>query len=311
MENETMGLDLNLPPSRPNERMFLFPSAYGGVIQSNSAPQIHDLMGKLRKEIGAVEAKKSQEQFGPKFPVRGAKDLNQKLANALNALNMVATVVKQDVNIIPTETIPKNETKNGNPVFRTLAHVKSTVRIIAPDTSFIDCVGSGHGGDVDDKSGGKASTYAWKDAILKGLSIPHEDMVDTDDDSSTSDGESPAVRGAGRKATQGGSTGGGNGAKAEGARGEAGAGRGGSASTGQGGSGVESSEPSDSAKHLSEANGTGLPAVLAAIEKADTKLALDAIRDDIKSGKYSLHGADRLKATQAWVMADSDLKKGN
>ncbi len=178
-------------PAMPMAVGFVFPGAYGGAVQSPNPPQIHDMMKKLRVEIGAVKAVKAAG--GPMFPVRGAKDLAQKLANALNELNMEAPVVAQEVTILDADKVPKNENKSGNPVFRTLTHVKATVRLIAPDTSFIDMVGSGHGGDVDDKSGGKASTYAWKDAILKGLSIPHDDMVDTDDDSTVA----PAVRGPG------------------------------------------------------------------------------------------------------------------
>jgi hypothetical protein len=147
-------------------------------------------MRELRQEIGAVKAIK--QAGGPMFPVRGAKDLALKLANALNKLNMEAPVIASEVSNLECDRIPGNATSSGKPVFRTLAHVKSTVRLIAPNTSFIDMVGSGHGGDVDDKSGGKASTYAWKDAILKGLSIPHDDMVDTDDESTTT----PVIRAA-------------------------------------------------------------------------------------------------------------------
>lgn len=310
MSENDQTMDLQLPPSQPNLRQYVFPSAYGGAVSSSAPPQIHDLLGKLRREVGSVAAKKSAG--GPMFPVRGARELNQKLADALNTLNMVASVVKQDVTIIPTETIPKNETKSGNPVFRTLAHVKATVRLIAPDTSYLDCVGSGHGGDVDDKSGGKASTYAWKDAIFKGLSIPHEDMVDTDDDSSNGDGETAGVRTASRKAAAAGSPGKGSAAKGQGESGAGAAGGSGGSGTSQSHSGVASSESAVGGQAVQSSNGNDLQAVLDAIKKADSKPALDAIRDDIKAGKYTaLHGADKLKATQAWVAADTSMKKGS
>lgn len=158
-----------------------FRSCYGDEVEG--VPQIHGLLLELRRQVGSLAAKK--QAGGPMFPVRGAKELNQKLAQALNDLNMMAPVVNQEVTFIETDKIPANINDKGRPTFRTLVHVVATVRIIAPDGSFITMVGSGHGGDTDDKAGGKASTYAWKDAILKGLSIPHEDMVDTDDDSST------------------------------------------------------------------------------------------------------------------------------
>lgn len=159
-----------------------FSTAYGINI-AGGTPQIHEMLLKLRREVGSLAAKK--QAGGPMFPVRGAKELNQKLAQALNDLDMLAPVIDQQVTFIDTANIPANINDKGRPTFRTLVHVKATVRLIAPDGSYLDVVGSGHGGDTDDKAGGKASTYAWKDAILKGLSIPHEDMVDTDDDSST------------------------------------------------------------------------------------------------------------------------------
>lgn len=278
--------------------MFVFPSAYGGAVQSSNPPQIHELMKKLRMEVGAVAAKK--QAGGPMFPVRGAKELNQKLADALNALNMAAPVVKQEINLLPTNEIPDNKTPSGKPVFRTLAHVKSTVRLIAPDTSFIDCVGSGHGGDVDDKSGGKASTYAWKDAILKGLSIPHEDMVDTDDDSSvgggqTTDGGTAASEAAAKGGTR----------KREAKKG---------AAAGEGGT----SEPSGGSKGAVGDSGVGvsveanipggLGQTLARITNAKSLADLEQLRTEIKSGALALHGADKLKATQAWVARKEAIK---
>lgn len=305
-----MTMDLQLAQQVSNFA-HVFPGAYGGYVGSSTPPQIHDMMRKLRIEIGAVEAKKSTDQYGPKFPVRGAKDLAQKLANALNALNMEAPVVDQQVTLIDTDKIPKNENKSGNPVFRTLAHVKSVVRLIAPDTSFIDLVGSGHGGDVDDKSGGKASTYAWKDAILKGLSIPHEDMVDTDDDSSTGDGESGAGgKGRGRAAKEGGAGKMGEGAGGK-ASGGAGSGRG-EVSVGASGEAVQQLVSDGGSQSTSGATvGGGLAAVTAAIKAADTDPALEAVREDIKAGKYELHGADKLKATQIFVAQKKVIKEKN
>lgn len=283
------------------QAQFVFPSAYGGAVQSDKPPQIHDMMRQLRIEIGAVAAVQSKEKFGPKFPVRGAKDLAQKLANALNTLNMEAPVIAQEVNLLPTDQIPGNERQSGNPVFRTLAHVKATVRLIAPDTSFIDMVGSGHGGDVDDKSGGKASTYAWKDAILKGLSIPHEDMVDTDDDSSTGGGESAGNR-AKSPARQDSSSG--------------------HRARGQGGGGeiksraFVSDEPADDSVAVAgelaggeASDEKGVAYVVAKIKAANTDEELEQIRAAIKSGVLALHGGDRMAATQAFVARKKELSK--
>lgn len=283
-------------PLMPSPQQYVFPSAYGGAVQSDKPPQIHNMMRQLRLEIGAVEAVKSQDKYGPKFPVRGAKDLAQKLANALNKLNMEAPVVSQEVNLLETaeNKIPQNERPNGQPVFRTLAHVKATVRIIAPDTSFIDVVGSGHGGDVDDKSGGKASTYAWKDALLKGLSIPHEDMVDTDDDSSTG-GEEPAGS---RKAS----------GKAAAARSKNAVDK----SAGRSESKVSSNRLVESAVDNAadtepESDETGLAYVLDKIKGANSASDLESIRDAIKTGVLDLRGSDRLEATKAWMQRKKEI----
>lgn len=168
----------------------VFANAYSGATKGAEPPQIHGKLLALRRAIKSLKAEKVN---GVMFPVRGAKDLNQKMADALNDLDLLAPVVAQEVVLIPVADIPPRP--DGKPVFRTLAHIKATVRIIAPDGSFLDMVGSGHGGDADDKAGGKASTYAWKDAVLKGLTIPHADMVDTDDESGQGSGSDPRPAG--------------------------------------------------------------------------------------------------------------------
>lgn len=284
-----------IPPSTTTE--FVFPSAYGGAARSPNPPQIHDMLGKLRRAVGSVAAKRAAG--GPMFPVRGAKELNQKLADALNELGMTAPVVAQEITILPTNDVPKNETKSGNPVFRTLCHCKATVRITAPDTSFIDVVGSGHGGDVDDKSGGKASTYAWKDAIFKGLTIPHEDMVDTDDASSTSEEGSTA----GTVAKKGGrpaKTAGGGSPSAE------------MASVGVSEpSKVAASESTSLASAPSEGPGAGsvdADYVVKQIKAAGSVEQLENIRTAIKSGVLALHGTEKLAASQAFMARMKELK---
>jgi hypothetical protein len=206
---------------------------------------------------------------------------------------------------MPTENIPGNKRDSVSPVFRTLAHVKSTVRLIAPDTSFIDLDGSGHGGDVDDKSGGKASTYAWKDALLKGLSIPHEDMVDTDDDSSTG-GYEPA-----------------KGRAVRGARQEEGSGYEDERPVGRGASKARMAKDDSADGNMESAlsmvaagvrggeieasDEKGLSYVLAKIKASKSVADLEQIRSAIKSGVLALHGADRLAATKAFVERKKEL----
>lgn len=257
----------------------VYDTAYCNHISNNGTPQIHGLLLELRREVGSLAAKK--QAGGPMFPVRGAKELNQKLAEALNKLEMVAAVVDQKVTFIDTDKIPGNQTASGKPVFRTLVHVVATVRIIAPDGSYLDCVGSGHGGDTDDKAGGKASTYAWKDAILKGLSIPHEDMEDTDDSASPA-----TVSGPGNPAPV---------RNSEPKR--------------------EVSKPADStpANIDGGTSGGGLDYVMEKIAQAEKNKSLpelEGIKEAISKGTLALAGADRLRASKRWVEAKSAIEKG-
>jgi len=247
---------LNLPniSDLPKQTIHTWPNYWGGVTQSSSPPLIHAKIRELRLAVGGLAAKK--QAGGPMFPVRGAKELAQKLAQALCDLDLVAPVVAQEVNLLPTDNIPANATSSGKPVFRTLAHVKATVRLGAADGSFVDMVGSGHGGDVDDKAGGKADTYGWKIALLKGLTIPEQDMLDTDNDSSDSD--KPAPKSPPKKA--------------------------------------EAAPKTTS----TELPGSELDVVLAKIAAADA-VGLEVIREGIKSGTIALAGADKLRASTAFV----------
>lgn len=147
--------------------MYKFRTADGGEAMSTSPPMIHGALIRLRRAVGGLQAKKQAN--GPAYAVRSAKDLGIKLREALDAVGLTCSVVGQDVTLLPTER-------------GTACHIKSLVRVEAPDGSFRDFVGSGHGMDKDDKAGGKASTYAWKDALVKGLSLPDQEMVDTDDE---------------------------------------------------------------------------------------------------------------------------------
>lgn len=157
-----------LSPPRDEVQVYKFRTYWGGENFSNKPPQIHTGLVALRAAIGGLEAKKVQG--GPQFAIRSAKDLGIKLRAALDKCNLVCMVVGQDGGNIDTEK-------------GTAAYVKCLVRVGAPDGSYVDFVGSGHGMDRDDKAGGKASTYAWKDALVKGLNLPDAEMVDTDDES--------------------------------------------------------------------------------------------------------------------------------
>lgn len=262
------------PKSAPTKE-FVFANAFSGATRNTEPPMIFPKLRELRRKVNSVAAVRTKDV---PFAVRGAKDLNQKLANALDELNLLAPVIDSKVTLIDVNEVPFKTNRDGasEPVFRTLAHVVSTVRIIAEDGSFVDMVGSGHGGDKDDKAGGKASTYAWKDAILKGLTIPHEDMVDTDDEAATQVTSKPA--------------------KVEGKETNA------SASPSQ-----TSPAPTLPITSVGDEGGFNLAYVLAQIEKATSDDQLSVIRKAVSDGTMALSGGDKLKASTAYVRKREEL----
>lgn len=150
---------------------YRWPTWWGGENWSNEAPEIATAGQKVRKLIGGLQAKK--QAGGPQFAVKSGKELMFKLRDALDDLGYDAPVVESTGGDIPSE--------KGTCAFLTV-----TVELQCPDGSFKRFKGSGHGADRDDKAGGKASTYAWKDALVKGLSLPDAEMADSDDEAGVS-----------------------------------------------------------------------------------------------------------------------------
>ena len=134
----------------------------------------------LRKKIGGLQAEQRQ---GVMYKVKSAKDLMDKVRKAADELGMTlagAIVGTHSENIPGFEVFNKGANKM---VPQLVVFTTVTVRFMSSDGSFVDFMGSGHCSSNDDKAGGKASTYAWKDALIKGLSLPDAEMVDTDDES--------------------------------------------------------------------------------------------------------------------------------
>lgn len=160
---------------------FVWPCWWGGAAGSDKPPLIHTRIQELRREIGGLEARKSSG--GPNFPVKSAKELEQKLQPALDKLGLSLSCV-YDVGHVDLASVPA--TGNGK-VVRSACWVKCTVRFCAEDGSYLESQGAGGGLDADDKAYGKATTYSRKDAILKMLAVPEKNMIDTDDESDTGD----------------------------------------------------------------------------------------------------------------------------
>lgn len=147
------------------------PWAYTGKILS-------DLVA-FRKLVGGLKAEQRQ---GVMYKVKDASALMDKIRAAADELGMVmagAPISSTSFDIPGFQVFNKNANQM---VSQLVVHTTATVRFMSSDGSYVDFVGSGHGSSNDDKAGGKASTYAWKDALLKALSLPNADMPDTDDD---------------------------------------------------------------------------------------------------------------------------------
>ena len=146
---------------------YTYPVWWGGTSTSETPPQIHQRLLDIRKSVGGLKAR--QQQNGPRFAIKSAKELMDKIRTAIDAAECHCFVAGMEARPMEVES-------------GTSASVRATVCIGAPDGSFITLQGYGQGADRDDKAGGKASTYAYKDALIKGLTLPDAEMVDTDDE---------------------------------------------------------------------------------------------------------------------------------
>lgn len=151
-------------------------NAWGGA-SSGDAPLIGTKIKALRRKVGALESKRASN--GPSFPVKSSKELFMKLQPALDELNLYITPIDLAITTIDPNNVPP--TDKGK-VVRSACTVKGTYRLVAEDGSYAEFCGAGGGLDADDKAIGKATTYAYKDAVLKFLCVPEKDMIDTDDE---------------------------------------------------------------------------------------------------------------------------------
>lgn len=126
----------------------------------------------VRADVGVVELKKKN---GMKFETRASTDLTDKLAQACN---------DHGVLVYPTRGTGKSITADNG----TMADVELTIVAQSiEDGSRLEFYGYGQGADTQDKAGGKAGTYAFKQALLQallagGTKTPKKDRIpDTDD----------------------------------------------------------------------------------------------------------------------------------
>lgn len=118
----------------------------------------------VRAAVGGLEAKKGNGSKAP-FPVRSAKELSLKWRAALDETGCDWRPLNYHFQDVKGGTV-----------------LLGTFRFTAPDGETMDFEGIAGPLDDTDKAVGKASTYCWKDAIVKGFNIPDGEMVDVDDD---------------------------------------------------------------------------------------------------------------------------------
>lgn len=129
----------------------------------------------VRKQVGVVEAKRKQ---GMKFDTRASTDLMDKLSQACN---------DHGVLVYPTRGNGKGLVVEDG----TLADVELTIVAQAiEDGSKLEFYGYGQGADNQDKAGGKAGTYAFKQACIQallagGTKTAKKDRIGDTDDTDT------------------------------------------------------------------------------------------------------------------------------
>lgn len=126
----------------------MIPDGQGGM----KPGAILGLWAECRRMVGTIEAKQKQ---GVKFKVRANEDLVDKLSRACDELGIV---------VYPAEgTASGSVVENG-----TMATVGLMVVVQAiEDGSKLAFWGFGLGADSQDKAGGKAGTYAFKQALIQ------------------------------------------------------------------------------------------------------------------------------------------------
>lgn len=136
---------------------------------------ILQLWAKVRAAVGVVELKKKN---GMKFETRASTDLMDKLA---------AACAEHGVLVYPGRGTGKSVLADNG----TMADVELVVVAQAiEDGSRIEFFGYGQGADTQDKAGGKAGTYAFKQACIQallagGTKAPKSHRIPDTDDTDT------------------------------------------------------------------------------------------------------------------------------
>lgn len=136
-----------------------------------SVPKVYQAIVNVMSDIDPVAKNKKNPTQG--FHYRGIDDVMNALQSSLakNKLVILSKIIEKNTDI--------SVNKNGNNVYRITTMVEFTF-ISAEDGSQATAVHCGEGIDTSDKASAKASSSAFKDAMLKSFVIPTEDNNDPD-----------------------------------------------------------------------------------------------------------------------------------
>lgn len=139
---------------------------YDKALDQDVPGKVLALWLEARKQCGVLKAKKKD---GVKFKIRSAEEVVDKLRAIANNLGLL---------IYPSEAKGEGHVVEDG----TLATVELTIVVQAvEDGSRLSIAGFGLGADNQDKAGGKAGTYAFKQALVQALLAGGaEDTDDTD-----------------------------------------------------------------------------------------------------------------------------------
>jgi hypothetical protein len=141
--------------------------------------QITQAMLNVMKVVQSVEKNKVVGTGANAY--KGVEDKDVKVA-------IRTAMIENELIIVPISIEPKMQIERWEEVYNgqaktkqsILTEVKTKYRIIHSSGEILDIEGYGHGQDSQDKSAGKATTYALKYALLYTFLVPTGDIDDAD-----------------------------------------------------------------------------------------------------------------------------------
>jgi len=154
-------------------------SSFDQVLEARKI-NLHQSMVRVMQEVKNID--KAMTVGSGNYSYKGVadKDVKQLIGQSMaaNGLTCVPIEIKPTVTINTWEEEYNGKTKQKQSVF---TEILAKYRITHADTGeTIDIVGYGHGQDTMDKSAGKATTYALKNALLYSFLVPTGAIDDTD-----------------------------------------------------------------------------------------------------------------------------------